>query len=232
MAIETLEDIFTTFNARITATATEIDAWKTLDPVQISSADNIVVTRVGLFGADLTDFNAVCAAFEDLCDIADYADYNGWGVGVNWESPEDVTADQVDGVAFATSRWTVQVTWKDPSLLEAHSNVIESSISKVAIAADAPADDEVNRFEAAEDAFEAWAAFPTDLTWGFQFTFSFFHTAYYDDFYFEVGDVESVWATFGAVADVDGNVETAKFEFVGAAYLTAASSVIFAALLF
>jgi hypothetical protein len=107
MAIATLEDLFTTYNADITATDTEIAAWKTLDPVQIeayicndplactrrllAAEDNAVVTSVGLFGADLTDFNADCVKLEDLCDVADYANYNGWGVGVNWESEENVT---------------------------------------------------------------------------------------------------------------------------------------------
>ena len=137
MPIETLADLLTTYSAEITAAAAEITAWGNLDPVQISSVDNKVVTSVGLFGVDLTDFNAICVALEDLCDIADYADYNGWGVGVSWESPEDVTADQVDGVAFASSKWTVQVTWSG----NADSNVIEFSISEVAIATDAPDDD-------------------------------------------------------------------------------------------
>jgi hypothetical protein len=236
MAIADLAELFTTYNADITATATEIAAWGTLLPVQIEAAvrvlrsgrlsvaeDNAVVTSVGLFGADLTEFNADCVALEDLCDVADYADYNGWGVGVNWASPAVVTAAQVDGVAFATSKWTVQVTW------DAETNVIESSISEVAIAADAPTDENVT-LEAAEDAFEAWAADAGDNT-GAQFAFSFF-AAGDADFYFEAGDVESVWATFGAVADVADNVETAEFEFIGAASLTAATSVIVAALLF
>jgi hypothetical protein len=235
MAIEVLADLFTTYNADITATATEIAAWKTLDPVQIeeakkdsidrllAAADNAVVTSAGLFGADLTDFNADCVALEKLCDIADYADYNGWGVGVNWESDADVTAGQTDGVAFATSKWTVQVTW------DAATNVIKSSISEVAIAANAPTDADVT-LEAATDAFEAWAADAGDNT-GAQFAFSFFE-ADDADFYFEAGDVEDVWATFGAIASVAGNVKTAKFEFVGAASLTAATSVIVAALLF
>ena len=143
--MSTLADLFTEYNAEITATSDEIAAWNALDPVQIESSklmsgrlsqaeDNTVVTSVGLFGADLTDFNADCVALEDLCDVADYAAYNGWGVGVNWESAEDVADDQVDGVAFATSKWTVQVTWSGTANL----NVIESGISDVAIATMAP----------------------------------------------------------------------------------------------
>ena len=232
----TLAELFTEYNAAITATATEIAAWGTLDPVQIGAAggalrsgrlsvaeDNAVVTSVGLFGADLTDFNADCVALEDDCDIADYADYNGWGVGVNWASPAVVSAAQVDGVAFATSKWTVQVAWS------AEANLITNSISEVAIATDAPTNANVS-MDLSMDAFEAWAADAGDNA-GAQFAFSFF-AAGDADFYFEAGDVESVWATFGAVADVADNVETAEFEFIGAASLTAATSVIVAALLF
>ena len=106
--------------------------------------------------------------------------------------------------------------------------MIESAISDVAIAEDAPIDDDVE-LEDATDAFAAWAADAGDLE-GAQFAFAFFEAD--ADFYFEAGDVEDVWATFGAIADADGNVLTADFEFVGAASLTAATSVIVAALLF
>jgi hypothetical protein len=233
---ETLADLFTSYNAEITATETEIAAWKILDPVQREYArlmsgrlsvaeDNKVLTRVGLFGADLTDFNADCVLLEDLCDVTDYADYNGWGVGVNWESEEAVADDQRDGVAFSESKWTVQVTWSGID----DANVIRSGISDVAIAADAPIDSEAN-LEAAVDAFDAWAA-EAGTNAAAQFTFAFFEVDS-EDFYFEAGDTASVWATFGADPVVDGNVETAAFEFVGAASLTAATSVIVAALLF
>jgi len=222
----TLAELFAEYNADadFQATTTEIAAWNELSPVQIDDEDNTVVTRVGLFGAELTAFNEACVALEDtdICDVADYADYNGWGVGVNWESEDDVTADQVDGVAFATSKWTVQVTW------DAATNVIESAISDEAIAEDAPTDADVE-LDDATDAFEGWAADAGDLE-GAQFAFAFFEAD--ADFYFEAGDTEDVWATFGAIADVDGNVLTADFEFVGAASLTAATSVIVAALLF
>jgi hypothetical protein len=51
-----------------------------------------ITTRVGLFGADLTEFEIVCILLDNICDIADYADYNGWGIGVNWESNETAPA--------------------------------------------------------------------------------------------------------------------------------------------
>jgi hypothetical protein len=80
MPIASLEDLFTTYNQEFTATADEITAWNTLT----ATGDDDTVTKVGLWGQDLTDFNADCVTLEDLCDVADYADYNGWGVGVNF----------------------------------------------------------------------------------------------------------------------------------------------------
>jgi hypothetical protein len=239
MAIATLEDLFTTYNADITATDTEIAAWKTLEPVQrtykealssgrLSAAvDNKVTTSVGLFGADLTKFNEDCVALDTLCKVADYEAYNGWGVGVNWTSTAaDGAVDaQVDGVVFTDSKWTVQVTWDDT----ADTNVVKSAIAKVAPSATTPDDGDVT-LAVADDAFEAWAA-EAGNTEADQFTFAFFE-ADDEDFYFEAGETEDVWATFGAVADVEENVKTTAFEFVGAASLTAATSVIVAALLF
>jgi hypothetical protein len=230
-----LAELFTEYNAVFTATTDEIAAWNAIDPLQVEAAaeglrlrsgslsalavteDNAVVTKVGLFGADLTDFNADCVLLEDDCDIADYENYNGWGVGVNFESEEEV-GEQFDGVGFATSKWCVVMAW------EAETNMIESAISDVAIAEDAPGADDVE-FEAATDAFGAWAADAGDNT-GAQFVFSFFE-ADDTDFYFEAGDTEDVWALGGVE-----NVKTTAFEFVGAASLTAATSVIVAALLF
>jgi hypothetical protein len=184
----TLAELFTEYNAVFTATTDEIAAWNAIDPVQVDDEDNAVVTSVGLFGADLTDFNADCVALEDLCDVADYANYNGWGVGINWESEDDALVGQYDGVGFATSKWIVMVGW------DAETNLITSTISDVAIAEDAPGADDVD-YEDATDAFEAWAADAGDNT-GAQFAFSFFE-ADNTDWYFEAGDTEDIWAMNG-----------------------------------
>jgi hypothetical protein len=103
-------------------------------------------------------------------------------------------------------------------------NVIESGISDVAIAVEAPGPEDIE-FEAATDAFGAWAADAGDNA-GAQFVFAFFE-ADDTDFYFEAGETEDVWALGGVE-----NLKTTAFEFVGAASLTAATSVIVAALLF
>ncbi len=107
----TLAELFTEYNAEFTATADEIAAWNLLDPCQIAGQDNPTATRIGLFGADLTEFNADCVALEDLCDVADYADYNGWGVGINWEPSNADNLNQYDGVVFTDSKWVTQVYW-------------------------------------------------------------------------------------------------------------------------
>ena len=84
--------------------------------------------------------------------------------------------------------------------------------------------------EAAADAFEGWGAANQAGDDEEQFAFYFFEDG--AEFYFEVEDTASIWATQGAVAEAAGNVETAEFAFVGAVTLTAATSVIVASLLF
>jgi hypothetical protein len=101
----TLAALFTEYNAKFTASPEEIASWNAINPLQVeveeeaaklmsdrlsATEDNAVVTRIGLFGANLTEFNADCVALGDLCDVADYAAYNGWGVGVNFASEEEV----------------------------------------------------------------------------------------------------------------------------------------------
>ena len=63
------ETLFEYYNSYITATADEIAAWWTLDPVDVADGlgvDNYVVTSVGLFGYDLTDFRHDCTTLERL----------------------------------------------------------------------------------------------------------------------------------------------------------------------
>lgn len=223
-----LETLFTEYNAKITATADEIAAWNPIDPraatVRLMSGrlgvDNTVVTSVGLFGYDLTDFLDECATLEadKDCTVADYDAYTGWAVGVNWDGVED---NAIDGVVFTDSKWSVQVEW------DATTNNVQSAIVK-AVSATAPLDTDAADLEAATDGFAAWGADAGKT--GAQFAFSFFEDE--DDFYFEAEDTTSIWATAGAVAGATGNVETAEFALVGAASLTAATSVIVASLLF
>ena len=224
-----LETLFTDYNAKITATADEIAAWNPIDPFQTEEAklmegrlgaDNTVVTSIGLFGYDLTDFLDECATLEadEDCKVADYDAYTGWAVGVDWTGVEDNT---IDGVVFTDSLWSVQVTWDDTT------NVVKSAIVDE-VSATSPLDTEATDLEAAVDGFAAWGA-DAGAT-GEQFAFSFFEDD--NEFYFEAEDITSIWATAGAIAAAADNVETAEFAFVGAASLTAATSVIVASLLF
>ena len=225
-----LEELFTTYNAKFTATAVEIAAWNPIDPFQTedrlmegrlgATVDNTVVTSVGLFGYDLTDFLDECATLEadEDCTVADYDAYTGWAVGVNWAG---AAANAIDGVVFSESKWSVQVTWDEE-------NTVESAVVD-AVAEDAPSDTEAE-LEAATDGFDAWGADAAAGDDEEQFAFSFFEDD--TDFYFEAEDTTSIWANSGARAGVAGNVETAEFVLVGAASLTAAASVIVASLLF
>ena len=107
-------------------------------------------------------------------------------------------------------------------------NIVESAIAD-AVGADSPKRAEFSDADApAINAFEAWGADPTDAD-SEQFAFSFFEND--AEFYFEAEDTTSIWTTTGAVAAPD-NVENADFVLVGAATLTAATSVILASLLF
>ena len=127
MTIATLADLFTTYNQEFTAIADEITAWNTLTA---TGSDN-TVTSVGLWGQDLTDFNADCVTLADLCDVADYEAYNGWGVGVNFA---DSTADTHDGAAFTDSKWCLHLYWSGSS----STNYVGTVVSDVAIAAANP----------------------------------------------------------------------------------------------
>jgi hypothetical protein len=218
----------------VTAPAAEIDAWGELTQVERTAARlmggrlqtnaNTVTTKVGLFGTDLSAFQEACAAAADttVCDPADYDAYTGWGVGVCWETSADVTDALIDGVVFATSLWSVQVEWDTTTNVVSAGEVSGVSATTPTTAADVTAAD-------AADPFAAWGSTAADVS-GPQFAFSLFEDG--TDFYFEVGDVETIWTTFGSVTGVTGNVENTDFEFVGAASLTAATSVIVAALLF
>lgn len=238
----TLAEIFEAEILDVTAATAEIDAWNTLTQVErtdnrlmggrLQVNSNTVTTSVGLFGTDLTAFNEACTAAEDtaICDPADYAVYTGWGVGVNWAASADATIGDIDGVVFETSLWSVEVEWGDNTADAEVENIIRAG-EVASVAADAPTDDADVTVAGAEDPFESWGSVPASAqNSGPQFAFSFFEDG--TDFYFEAGSTETIWTTFGSVDPVAGNVENVDFEFVGAASLTAATSVIVAALLF
>ena len=83
-----------------TASATEITAWTKATPFK----GDTTVTSVGLFGADLTKFNEDCVDMEDKCDVADYEDWSGWAIGVNFAPATARTADSTNAIAFAENK--------------------------------------------------------------------------------------------------------------------------------
>ena len=100
-AASTVTNVLAAYNA-YTATSAEITAWN-------SGTGGVTTTKtsVGLFGADLTDFLADCAiaVATTACKVADYDNYNGWAIGVNFASTKtsDPTGD-VSSVAFTDTK--------------------------------------------------------------------------------------------------------------------------------
>ena len=127
----------------------------------------------------------------------------------------------MDGVVFTDSLWSVQVIWDE-------SNFVLSGKVPAVSATTPTAEQAGAALTPAVDGFEAWGAVFGATSE--QFAFAFFEDD--DDFYFEAEDTTSIWTTVGAVAAPTGNVENTDFVLVGAASLTAATSVIVASLLF
>ena len=73
-----LADVIAAHN-NFEATTEQMTNWIELTPLASGEAS----TFVGLFGADLTEFLADCATSDD-CDEADYDNYSGWAIGVDW----------------------------------------------------------------------------------------------------------------------------------------------------
>jgi hypothetical protein len=232
-----LSEILGTFNADVMPTTEEITAWNALEPVVIveapgrlmagrlrDDAEDTVTTKVGLFGADLTTFNEECLAADDtdICDPADYVDYNGWGIGVHWSDSAELTTNDYNAVIFEDALTVVMVSWGEEN------GVGQATVATVT--ADAPATPgDVEDSEDAEDAFAGWAAAELTSAAEDQFAFNFFEAGD-AEWYFEDGDTLSIWTS--VLDDASDNVNTADFVLVGAASLTAATSVIVAALLF
>ena len=220
-AASTVADVLAAYND-FTATADEIKAWN-----HATGGVTTTTTSVGLFGADLTEFLADCAiaVATTACDVTDYADYNGWAIGVNFASTKTTDPDStVSSVAFTDTKMGLDLTWTTAN------NVLKYYTSSVALATGAPVVAGAGTMTAAENAFVGWSFKPVASTLKNQFAFYFQDAT--DTVYYEAGSTASVWFGIGAVAS-PANVETAAFEFVGAAQLTvAASAAIVVALLF
>ena len=91
---------------------TDLKEWKTLKP---SKDDDLFTTVVGLFGAELNDFLSNCAKATEKCNVADYDNYSGWAIGIEWTVDEDT--DNTSGntsVVFEDQSIVVLLQWYLP----------------------------------------------------------------------------------------------------------------------
>jgi hypothetical protein len=223
MSITTEALLLAKYNAYVPSAA-EITAWNTV--TKHASASTTVVTKAGLFGANLDAFNEECATL-DWCDVTDYETFSGWAVGVAWTAATGNAVTGPLGVAFNGLDTLVQVTFASGAA---------AVVKDIALTADATATTPLAAAVvplASTNAFTNWSFKPVTFTLiaGEQTAFYFQDSD--DDFYLEAEDTDDVWATGDVSTGVQANVATAGFVFKGAASLVAASaSIIVASLLF
>jgi hypothetical protein len=205
--------------------AAEITAWNTV--TKHASASTTVVTKAGLFGADLEKFNEDCVTYESFCDVEDYETFSGWAVGVSWNAATGNAVVGPLGVAFNGLGTLVQATFASGAA---------AVVKDIALTADAtataPAAAAVVPL-ASVNAFTNWSFKPVTFTLiaGEQTAFYFQDSD--SDFYLEADDTDDLWATGDVSTGTQANVGSAGFVFKGAASLVAASaSIIVASLLF
>ena len=205
--------------------AAEIVAWSTV--TKHASAGTAVVTKAGLFGADLEKFNEDCVTYESFCDVEDYENFSGWAVGVAWTATTGNAVLGPLGVAFNGLNTLVQVTFVSGG---------NAAVKDIALTADATATTPAAAAVvplASVNPFTNWSFKPAAFTLivGEQTAFKFQDSD--SDFYLEAEDTDDVWATGDVSTGTQANVNTAGFVFKGAASLVAASaSIIVASLLF
>ena len=180
----TIVGLLANYNA-YAPTAAEITAWGTV--TKHASASTTVVTKAGLFGADLTKFNEDCVTYESFCEVEDYETFSGWAVGVAWTAGTGNSVVVPLGVAFNGLKTLVQVT------LTANA---ASAVADIALTADAtatlPAAGTVP--VASANAFTNWSfKSAISVAVGEQTACKFQDSD--DEFYLEAEDTDDLWAT-------------------------------------
>ena len=135
--------------------AAEVTAWNTV--TKHASAGDKLVTKAGLFGADLTKFNEECAEL-DWCDVTDYETFSGWAVGVAWTAATGNTVVTPLGVAFNGLKTLVQVTLTSGAA---------AAVKDIALTADATATTPLAAAVvpvASINAFKSWSFKPVTFT--------------------------------------------------------------------
>ena len=216
------------------ATDAEVALWTSL--AAIKTAD-LAVNKLGLFGADLTDFKEKCAADTATtakCVPSTYEKYNGWGVGINFAATVADRTEVAHGAGFVLSKQWVQVTW----LVAATGPTVVSGLSTTAIAVATPTSTAADVTDAATaDGFSGWiltGVLPaTKLAAGFAAKFFLETDADVENsFFFEADDTADIYS-ISSTAATPTNVVNTGFKLVSASALcTAAASVIAASLLF
>ena len=212
----TLADVYADTVGDYEPSDTDLESWDVASPATGSKT----VTNVGLFGADLTDFLDNCATATTNCDVEDYADYNGWAVGVQWvpsvKSGEEPVVDDVSLIAFVDLKYAVLTKW------DTTENTIGSGTYTVEPAAAKPLVGDLT-INSKDGYFENWSGAATTLAKP-QLQFTFQDST--DEDARQVDDESDVWVLY---ADADGVKSTVTWG--GAAQLTAAAGAIAIALL-
>jgi len=220
VAASTIQNVLDAHND-FAPTATEITAWN----AATIYATGRPVTKVGLWGADLTDFNADCL-ISTLCAAEDFTAWNGWAVGVDWALAAGVTTGTIDGVIIEDLMWGAEVSWVTAvNTLEFYTVTAVTAATPVTTGATAGDSD---------NPFDGWSGEPA-VSLKAQFMFSFLDETDEDQSLLQADYEGSVWTTLAVMpaTGTPANVNTAAFVFVGAVQLTvAATSAIALALLF
>jgi hypothetical protein len=222
-------------------TAEQVTDWVTVTRGGDTTITNDkAVIKVGLFGAELDDFNEDCAALEDKCKEADYEDYSGWALGVSFAPSAAMTEGEDSIVIFEESKNVVWKEWNAASSTSAARLLFGKST--VAVTATAPLLTEIGTLTAATNGFpdDSWGGKPTVGLSAATFAYTFQAA----DEGYELGDKIKVWnapsttGLFDDSAAATAAAATTKYvmtevELKSAISLTATvASVIVASLLF
>lgn len=91
---------------------------------------------MGLFGADLTDFNDDCVTLDTKCKPADYEVYSGWALGVQFAPSAAMVEGKVSYIIFEESKNVLSKTWNAGTA--ATDGLLKFGLSTVTPAAAAP----------------------------------------------------------------------------------------------
>ena len=225
-----LIDVFAESKDDFVPLTTDLNEWTTLKPFK---GDDLFTTVVGLFGAELNDFLSNCAKATEKCNVADYDNYSGWAIGIEWTVDEDTDKTfGKTGVVFEDQSILVMLNWVEENPL----NRLRTGSFEVDVADDAPLFDDLIFNNVTLDEYgritylmNPFLNFfgelkpPEDkLQYAIHFQDSTAET------YYEVGSEATLWTT-----DFDGpNGVATDVTFGGAATLTAAAGAILASLIF